>query len=35
VGELITNELDPQFMPAMGFPADWATRPLWAVGGAP
>jgi abortive infection bacteriophage resistance protein len=35
VGALISTELDPQLLSAMGFPADWATRPLWVVGGAP
>lgn len=31
--DLVSAELDPQFLPAMGFPADWTTRPLWAAGG--
>jgi hypothetical protein len=35
IGALINAELDPQLVPAMGFPADWATRPLWAAGVAP
>lgn len=31
--DLVSAELDPQFLPAMGFPADWTARPLWAAGG--
>lgn len=31
--DLVSAGLDPQFLPAMGFPADWTTRPLWAAGG--
>lgn len=33
VSDLIQNELAPDLVPAMGFPADWTARPLWAAGG--
>jgi abortive infection bacteriophage resistance protein len=34
VESLICTELEAQLLPAMGFPADWRARPLWAVSGA-
>ena len=29
VSTLLNSELEPHLLPSMGFPADWATRPLW------
>lgn len=29
LSQLITQELAPHLLPAMGFPADWQSRPIW------
>jgi len=35
VRALIHAELAPDLVPAMGFPVDWTTRPVWVESSAP